>query len=226
VLDKFKTGWTAMKFGKRYSKGTVIMAMLHGVLIGVAAVAVVGLLLAGTKGKDVVETSGKELAASGPPPVENSAKPAEEPLQLFAKQHGAFSSRESATLFIAEDPSLLKAAVIKAADKYLVWSAVGLTENEIDSSASEGTYRKTFRADTSSCGAIGAGKLREVLTQTEMTEINYSDEEKKEGEDDDKTKGFYKNITTITAFTKDLRIVRLHLLSHYSHTENCVKITF
>ena len=65
-----------MKFGKRYSKVTVFMAMLHGVLIGVAAVAVIGLLLAGTKGKDDVETSGKELAASGPPPVENSAKPA------------------------------------------------------------------------------------------------------------------------------------------------------
>ncbi len=202
------------------------MAMLHGVLIGVAAVAVIGLLLMGTKGEDDSKTSGKELPTSGPAPVENSAKPDEEPLQLFAKQHGAFSSSESATLFIAEDPTLAKAAVIKAGDKYLVWTAVGLTENEIDSSESEGTYRKTFRADTSSCGAIGAGKLREVLTQTEIAKINYLDETKKEGKDDDKTKGFYKNIAAITAFTKDLRIVRLHLLSHYSHTENCVKITF
>lgn len=215
-----------MKFGKRYSKGTVFMAMIHGVLIGVAAVAVIGLLLMGTKGEDDGKTSGKELPTSGPAAVENSAKPDEEPLQLFAKQHGAFSSSESATLFIAEDPTLSKAAVIKVDDKYLVWTAVGLAENEINSSESEGTYRKTFRADTSSCGAIGAGKLREVLMQTEMAKINYSDENKKEGKDDDKAKGFYKNITAITAFTKDLRIVRLHLLSHYSHTENCVKITF
>ncbi|MBO0587087.1 hypothetical protein [Sporosarcina sp. E16_8] len=215
-----------MKFGKRYSKVTVFMAMLHGVLIGVAAVAVIGLLLVGTKGKDDVKTSGKELAASGPAAVENSAKPDEEPLQLFAKQHGAFSSKESASLFIAEDPTLSKAAVIKAGDKYLVWSAVGLTENDIDSSESEGTYRKTFRADTSSCGAIGAGKLREVLMQTEIAEINNLDDTKKEGKEDEKTKGFYKNITAITVFTKDLRIVRLHLLSQYSHTENCVKITF
>ena len=215
-----------MKFGKRYSKGTVIMAMLHGVLIGVAAVAVIGLLLMGTKGEDDSKTSGKEIPTAGPAAVENSAKPDEEPLQLFAKQHGAFSSSESATLFIAEDPTLSKAAVIKAGDKYLVWTAVGLTENEINSSESEGTYRKTFRADTSSCGAIGAGKLREVLKQTEIAKINYSDETKKEGKDDDKTKGFYKNIAAITVFTKDLRIVRLHLLSHYSHTENCVKITF
>ena len=38
-----------MKFGKRYSKGTVFMAMLHGVVIGVAAVAVIGLLLMGQR---------------------------------------------------------------------------------------------------------------------------------------------------------------------------------
>ncbi len=63
-----------------------------------------------------------------------------------------------------------------------------------------------------SCGAIGAGKLREVLTQTEIAEINNLDENKKEGKEEEKTKGFYKNITAITAFTKDLRIVRLHLL--------------
>lgn len=214
-----------MKFGKSYSKGTVFMAMIHGVLIGVAAVAVIGgLLLMGTKGEGDGngKKSGKELPTSGPAAVENSAKPDIEPLQLFAKQHGAFSSLESATLFIAEDPTLSKAAVIKANDKFLVWTAVGLTENEIDSSESEGTYRKTFSANTSTCGAIGAGKLREVLTETEIAKINYSDEAKK----DDKAKGFYKNITAITAFTKDLRIVRLHLLSHYSHTENCVKITF
>ncbi len=58
-----------MKFGKRYSKGTVFMAMLHGVLIGVAAVVVIGLLLVvGAEGKDDGKTSGKELPASGPAP--------------------------------------------------------------------------------------------------------------------------------------------------------------
>ena len=89
------------------------MAMLHGVLIGVAAVVVIGLLLVGTKGKDDGKTSGKELPTSGPAPVENSAKPDEEPLQLFAKQHGAFSSSESATLFIAEDPTLVESGCHK-----------------------------------------------------------------------------------------------------------------
>ncbi|KAA0965353.1 hypothetical protein FQ087_03325 [Sporosarcina sp. ANT_H38] len=215
-----------MKFGKRYSKITVFMAMLHGVLIGVAAVAVIGLILGGTTGKDEGNISGKELPASGPAPVENSAKPDEEPLALFAKQHGAFSSSESATLFIAEDPTLSKAAVIKVDDKFLVWTAVGLLESEIDASSTEGTYRKAFMADTLSCGAIGAGKLREVLSQTEMSKINYLEENQKEAKVDEKSKAFYKNVAAITTFTKDIRIVRLLLLSHYSHTESCVKVAF
>ena len=49
-----------MKFGKRYSKGTVFMAMLHGVLIGVAAVVVIGLLLVvGPKGKTMARRAVK-----------------------------------------------------------------------------------------------------------------------------------------------------------------------
>ena len=97
-------------------------------------------------------------------------------MQLFAKQHGAFSSAESAALFIAEDPSLAKAAVIQAGDNYFVWTAIGLTADEIETSDSEGTYRKTFTANTSACGAIGAGKLREVLTETEIAKIKNLEE--------------------------------------------------
>ena len=215
-----------MKFGKRYSKVTIFMAMIHGVLIGVVAVAVIGLLLMGTKGKDVSNALEKEVPTTGPAPVENSASPSEKPLQLFAKQHGAFSSAESANLFMAEDPALSKAVVIKGSDTFFVWTAVGLTEDEIDSNAAEGTFKKAFTAETSSCGAIGAGKLREVLTQTEMAKIKKLEEGQGAGNQDTKTKGFYKNIATITTFTNDLRIMRLHLLSEYTQANKCVKITF
>lgn len=202
------------------------MAMIHGVLIGVVAVAVIGLLLMGTKGKDVSNALEKEVPASGPPPVEDSAAPSEKPLQLFAKQHGAFSSAESANLFMAEDPALSKAVVIKGGDTFFVWTAVGLTEEEIDSNAAEGTFKKAFTAETSACGAIGAGKLREVLTQTEMAKIKNLEKGQGDGNQDTKTKDFYKNITAITTFTDDLRIMRLHLLSEYTQANKCIKITF
>ena len=41
-----------MKFGKRYSNITVFMAMLQGVVIGIAAIAVIGFVLASAEGKE------------------------------------------------------------------------------------------------------------------------------------------------------------------------------
>ena len=49
-----------MKFGRRYSNVTVLMAMLHGVLIGVAGVAVIGLLLMVMNGKDGPAANGED----------------------------------------------------------------------------------------------------------------------------------------------------------------------
>jgi hypothetical protein len=216
-----------MKFGKRYSKATVFKAMLHGVAIGVAAVVFIGLVLFMTKGKEEPSASSQGVPTTGPAPIETSAATTtEKPLPLFAKQHGAFSTAEAATLFIAEDPSLAKAAVIRAGDNFVVWSAVGLTPEEIETSDSEGTYRKAFSANTSACGAIGAGKLREVLAETEIGQIKNMTAQQKDLDDVEGTAEFYKHMTTVTAFTTDMRIIRLHLLAHYSSTNTCVKFAF
>lgn len=215
-----------MKFGKRYSKVTVLMAMLHGVVIGIAAVAVIGVVLFMTKGKDEPSASGEELPTVGPAAVETpetAPTPPGKTLSLFAKQHGAFSTAEAAAQFIAEDPSLTKAEVIHAGDNYFVWSAVGLTEAEIETSDYEGTYRKAFSVNTSACGAIGAGKLGEVLTETEIGQIKNLAAQQNEANAEDEMKEFYKNLTAITTFTTDMRIIRLKLLSHYSSKNNCVK---
>lgn len=216
-----------MKFGKRYSKATVFMAMLQGVAIGVAAVVFIGLVLFMTKGKGEPSASVPEVPTAGPPPIDTPAETAgEKPLPLFAKQHGAFTTAEAATLFMAEDPSLAKAAVIHAGDNYFVWSAVGVTAEEIETSDYEGTYRKNFSANTSSCGAIGAGKLREVLAETEIGQIKNLKAPQDGANDAEKTQDFYKTMSVITAFTTDMRIIRLHLLAHYSSTNNCVKFVF
>ncbi|MEK5039099.1 hypothetical protein [Sporosarcina sp. FSL K6-3457] len=218
-----------MKFGKRYSKATVLMAMLHGVVIGIAAVALIGLVLFMARGKDEPSASGKEVPTGGPAAVETpeaAPTPPEKTLSLFAKQHGAFSTAEAAAVFIAEDPSLTKAAVIHAGDSYFVWSAVGVKEGEIETSDYEGTYRKAFSVNTSACGAIGAGKLNDVLAETEIGQIKNLTAQQNEANEEGEMKDFYKNLTSITTFTTDMRILRLQLLSHYSSTNNCVKFTF
>jgi len=216
-----------MKFGERYSKASVFMAMLQGVAIGVAAVVFIGLVLFMTKGKGEPSANVQEVPTTGPAPIETPVETAgEKPLPLFAKQHGAFSTAEAATLFIAEDPSLAKADVIHIGDNYFVWSAVGVTAEEIETSEYEGTYRKAFSVNTSACGAIGAGKLREVLAETEIAQIKNLEAPQNGANDAEKTQEFYKNMAVITAFTTDVRIIRLKLLAHYSSTNNCVKFTF
>ncbi|WP_342511089.1 hypothetical protein MKY34_12635 [Sporosarcina sp. FSL K6-1522] len=215
-----------MKFGKRYSKVTVFMAMLHGVLIGIVAVALIGLLLYWTRDKEPEVTMDKEVPTSGPAVVETPVEGEEQLLQLYAKQHGAFSSAAAAAAFIAEDTSLAKAAIIRVDQNYLVWSAVGLAEGEIEVSASEGTFRKAFKANAASCSAMGAGKLQAVLSETDSAKIKSLATSEKDGKKEEGAQGFGQNIKAITDFTDDMRTIRLQLISHYSSVDDCIKITF
>lgn len=216
-----------MKFGKRYTRSTVIMAMLHGVLIGIVGVVIIGIILIGSDGKKPVATpkpEDVEVPTTGPAPVdtEEPALPVGKSIEFFARQHGVFSTAESAEAFIAEDPALAAAAVVQGAGQYYVWTDIGTTEAEIMDSESEDTFRKRFVVDASACQAIGAGKLQDVLSAPEVAKINIS-ENKKEGEE---LPEFEKNIATITTFSNDMRVIRLHLLAHYSVAKECVKITF
>lgn len=215
-----------MKFGKRYSKMTVFAAMLHGILIGIAAVAFIGFLLIGTKGKETAEPPKVDIPTGGPAPVETTAPAEEQPIRMYAKQHGAFSTSEAAASFIAEQPALAKAAIIQAGNQFYVWSAIGLKEGEIEASEAEGTYRKAFTVGTAACQSIGASQLKTALAETDIAKIKTLASAEKGAKEDEKAKEFAQNITAITAFTDDLRIVRLHLLSHYSRSDKCAKISF
>ena len=222
-----------MNFRKKYSKVTVAMAMLHGVLIGIAAVAIVGFIIVGTNGKGK-EKATEQKTVETEPTASNETTPAsgpaisadEAPLKLFAKQHGVFTTAQSAREFASQDASLAKAAVLEIGGQFYVWSAVGIQEDEIEVSDSEMTFRKPFFADTSSCSADGAGKLKSALAETELSKIKVLTTVSEAEADDEKLADFRKNIIGVTTFTSDLRIIRLHLLNHYSHKDGCVKINF
>ncbi|MCM3743478.1 hypothetical protein M3193_04940 [Sporosarcina luteola] len=222
-----------MNFKKKYSKVTVAMAMLHGVIIGIAAVAIVGFIIVGTNGQGKEKAGEEETVATDTPksgettPTSGPAiSPEEAPLQLFAKQHGVFSTLQSAQEFVALDASLAKAAVLDIGGQFYVWSAVGIQEDEIDVSADEMTFRKPFFADTSSCSTVGAGKLRNALSETELSKIKVLTTVGEGEAEDEKLAEFRKIVVAVTTFTSDLRIVRLQLLGHYTHKNGCVKINF
>jgi len=200
------------------------MAMLHGVIIGVAAVALIGFIImnTGDKKTEVKEPDDtpETVPASSEADVPTNASG--EPLELFAKQHGAFTTSASAASFITADPTLATAAIIKVGDQYFVWSAVGLTDTEIILREGEGTFRKRFLADPSACEVIGEKKLRDALSFTDIAKINSLISET----DDKKTEDFNRSVASITAFTDDLQVIRLHLLAQYSYTKDCIKISF
>ncbi|MCG7345010.1 hypothetical protein MHZ92_12760 [Sporosarcina sp. ACRSL] len=222
-----------MNFRKKYSKVTVAMAMLHGVIIGIAAVAIVGAIIISTNGSGKEKALDTEVVTTNPPatgmttPTSGPAVSAEDPpLQLFAKQHGVFSTAQTAHDFVSQDASLSKAAILEIEGQFYVWSAVGLREEEIEVSEYEGTFRKPFFANASTCSNDGAGKLTSVLSETELSKIKILTTVSEAEEEDEKLAEFRKNIAAVTAFSSDLRIIRLQLLSHYTHKDGCVKINF
>lgn len=222
-----------MNFKKKYSKVTVAAAMLHGVIIGIAAVAIVGFIIVGTNGQGKENAAEKEIVATDPPATSETTPtsgPAvsndEAPLQLFAKQHGVFTTAQSAQDFISQDVSLAKATILDIGGQFYVWSEVGIREDEIEVSDNEMTFRKPFFADASACSAVGAGKLRSALAETELSKIKVLTTVSEAESDDEKLADFRKYIVAVTAFTSDLRIIRTKLLSHYSHKDGCVKINF
>lgn len=201
------------------------MAMIHGVIIGVVAIAIIGFIVLGSNGKKVEEKTAPEVPATGPPATEADGKSKElidGSVKLYARQHGAFSNSESAATFIDGDPSITSAAIIKVAEQYYVWSAVGLTEAEIMDSDSGDTFRKEFSATSTACDIAGAEKLGDILLIEDVAKIKSLESEK----DNEKAAEFTRDVVALTSFSSDLRVIRLHLLSHYTTKKDCVEISF
>lgn len=214
-----------MKFGKKYSNITVLMAMLHGIVIGVIALVIVGLFLLGAEGKRPIDQIENEIPASGPgndKGNENSSEKSSEEGTFYAKQHGVFTTSTGAATFIEENPSLSTAAVMQVEDSYFVWSAVGRTEAEIEAILEEGTYKKAFSAALASCEIVQTEQLWKILNLNDLSEIKNSIVENEK----EKEQVLAKKIDAITTFTDDLKVIRLHLFASFANEANCVKISF
>lgn len=213
-----------MKFGKRYSNITVLMAMLHGLLLGVLAIVIVGVFLIGAESKRPINEIEKEIPTSGSEEKDHEGGDDESlgGLTLYAKQHGAFTTSAAAATFMAEDPSLSTAAIMQVGGQYFVWSAVGQVEAEIEAILEADTYKKEFLAEPTACEVVQMEQLWTVLKINELEKMKKSILEN----EDEKLAQLAKQIDTITAFTDDLNVIRLHLLSNYVNVHNCVKISF
>ncbi|MEK4024940.1 hypothetical protein [Sporosarcina sp. FSL W7-1283] len=210
-----------MNFRKSYSKFTVIRAMVQGVAIGLAAVLVIGLTIFSTGGKDAKPS--KTVATSGPNTEETEEKPADgTAIPMYVKQHGVFSSEETATEFITSNPALANTAIIQVGDQFYIWGAVWLKESQVVLKDGEDAFKKKIQVTPGTCKTADINEVKKALLAEDLSKIKLS----KAKDDAKKESDFEKKLTAITAFTKDSSIARLHLLSHYSSQDPCFKIQF
>lgn len=227
-----------MKLRKKYSKSAVTMAMLHGVLMGIAGVLIFGFLLNVSNRMEVKSDEPETgITVSGPVTnedpenVENptndgdpsgSDNPGLPAFQFYALQHGVFTSEASAKEFISTDPALQKAAIIPAAGQYFIWSEIGVTEDEVKKEVKTGdTFVKSFRLSGSGC-TKGDIRVPELLKETDLQKLNFDDSVNS----DELPAQWRENIAAVTAFSKDMKIVRAQLLAHYTLKNECLKIEF
>lgn len=223
-----------MNFKKKYTKMTIMLALGQGVLLGIAAVAIVGFILLKTDKPESAASPNAEVPASGPATSQagdekGDAKPdtaaAGAPMPMYARQHGVFSSKASATSFIA-DEDLTTAAAVQADGQYYVWSALGPAESDADPAGEDGVFRKQVNVEPLACDSGEGELLRSVLSASKVSEIQDLAASRKQGAGDKKKDEFTSSITAITAFTDDLNVIRMHVLAHYSESGECVKLDF
>lgn len=205
-----------MNFRKAYSKKTVIRAVVQGVFIGLAAVFIIAFVLNSSGEKK----AGESVPAAGPAADKEAAE--DGAVSLFVKQHGVFSSKESAAEFAGASPSLKDTVIVPAEGQFYIWGAAWLKESDVVLAEKEDAFKKQIRLVPGVCKNDAMENVKKALTIDDLSKIQFS----KEQDQPQKGSGLEKKISAITAFTKDPAIARLHLLAYYTDTDPCFKIQF
>lgn len=215
-----------MRLKRKYSRGAIAMAMLHGFLMGIGGVLLFGFIVMSEDGKSgdaKAPDAGEAVPADAEPAKEEGAEATgNRKTMFFAIQHGMFSSYDAATGFLSAQAQLDKAAVVRAGDKYYLWSSIHLTESEARASVVKDTFVKPFTIDAAACPAETSGRLPVLLAGQEAANFKFGDDTK----DAALPEGWKKNVGALQAITEDPAVMRLHLVSHYSEGAECLKIEF
>lgn len=213
-----------MKFGKKYSNMTVMMAMIQGIAIGVIGIMIVGVILLSTEGRQSATEEGTEIPTGGPSEVVNdqaqNGKKVDN-LKMYAKQHGVFTNSSAAETFLKSDSSLSTAAAIEIDKRYFIWSAIQPTESEIERLLDDETFKKPFLVEQKSCAALPMEIIGKVFQAEDNAEIKKLASEMNAKEN----QKIQEEIEAILAFTDDIALIKLHVLQ-YANKEDCVKISF
>lgn len=210
-----------MPIRRRNPRKKVIIAGIQGLVIGVIGVFLFGVILNlanGEKEQEVEETA--EIAT---PEEEEQIEVSADPVLGFkAKQYGMFTTKESAISFMGEQPSLVKAGIIQADGKFYVWTELFVSEVVVTEPQTLPSFIKPFSVSTESCKD---GKVKKVITSLQEENISkkYFDSIVKKEDYPDDLDGI---VQAVSAFTDNSSIMRMHLFTHYSERNECVKLSF
>jgi hypothetical protein len=211
-----------MRFSKSFSKFSYTLAILHGFFIGAVSIGIFAILI---QWQDISTADKPETSTTPKTPEEITVDvPADgvTPTQFFAKQHGVFTTAESATTLLQSSPAMKSAAIIIADSKYYVWSAASVVESEVKIVGSTDSFVKPFRINSAACTEQAMKKLPVYLANPDPAKFNFESTGNKEAIPKDWTP----NIAAISTLSKDFNVIRVQLLSHYFAQNDCLKIEF
>lgn len=202
-------------FSKQFiSTKQMFRAAALGMLIGLAGVGAFALFL--ITAKDTAETP---EAIEKEEAVEVNATP-QQTARFYASQHGAFTTFDSASAFLAQNSTLNKAVVVQVADTFYVWSKVAqakLTEETVPAS-----FSKSFQFSSNGCSKNTVADIPLYLQDDNKLKNNFEVNDKG-AELSEEWSSF---IESITPLSSDMNIIRLHALAHFYGENDCLKIQF
>ena len=144
-------------------------------------------------------------------PVSTQAR---EPVELYATQHGAFSSLEAAQSFQKQYPSLNLSIIYQVGQKYYIWSALHVTKTAVDTTPT--SFSKRLVLDSNSCTDDNVAKIPTVLRDDK--------ELKKLFEDQTLPADLQTTLQGVTALANDNAVMRLFLFEYYSEKNSCLVV--
>ena len=202
-------------FSKQFiSTKQIFRAAALGMLIGLAGVGAFALFL--ITAKDSVE---EPEATQEKETVEANAAP-QQVVHFYASQYGAFTTFDSASAFLAQYPTLNKAAVIQVADTFYVWSKIALAK--LSEETVPASFTKSFQFSSNSCPKSSIANIPLYLQDENKLKNNFQ----ATSEDDKLPEEWTSFIEGIAALSTDVNVIRLHALAQFYGKHDCLKIDF
>jgi len=205
----------------------IILAGVQGLVIGVVGVLLFGLVLNLANDKKAESESAEstistEVEDKDKEKIEVAGNAETKSLPFQAKQYGMFTTKESAMAFIGTQPFLQKASVFQVDNQFFIWSNLYVANIPTQEAEVLPTFIKSLYVSASSCEDPKVKKVMELMQQEDLSKKVFDSIAKKEEYPAD----LMEIVQAISAFSDDSSIMRLHVLSHYFSTNDCLKLNF